>query len=393
MSGKKEGRATLFSSKNGWFRGEDMFAEFTDPLFTLTLQKDGAALKTRKSVKKIRGDPLAIFEDFLKKGYFAVGYFGYEFFEKTGGDFGQEHRKNGVEMPPACFMFFEAPDARGKICGLASGRGSKSSGSAPRPNMEKSEFLMMVKAVRKYIELGDVYQVNLSQRFDLPFSMEPQELLSRLYEEQPVPFACSLDFGEFSVVSGSMELFLRKKGDRVVTRPIKGTRPRGRGNKKDLLGSEKERAENLMIVDLMRNDLGRVCDFGSVRVNRLFEIEPYSTLYQMVSEVEGRLREGVGVAEIIKATFPPGSVTGAPKRRAMEIINELEPHLRGPYCGVIGFFEPGGDFTLSVAIRVLAASGNIGHLWVGGGITWGSVPELEYDETLVKARAMMSALA
>jgi anthranilate/para-aminobenzoate synthase component I len=196
-----------------------------------------------------------------------------------------------------------------------------------------------------------------------------------------------------------MELFLRKSGRRITSRPIKGTRRRGRDGKEDerlrreLLESEKERAENLMIVDLMRNDLGRVCEFGSVRVKNLFEIEPYSTLYQMVSEVDGKLRDGVTVGEIIRNTFPPGSVTGAPKRRAMEIIDELEPHLRGPYCGAIGLFMPNGDFTLSVAIRVLAALGDMGTFWVGGGIMWDSVPELEHEETLVKAQAMMKALA
>jgi anthranilate/para-aminobenzoate synthase component I len=195
-----------------------------------------------------------------------------------------------------------------------------------------------------------------------------------------------------------MELFLQKRGRQIVTRPIKGTRRRGLDEQEDealrneLLESAKERAENLMIVDLMRNDLGRVCEFGSVRVNKLFSVEPYLTLFQMVSEVEGRLREDASLDQIIRATFPPGSVTGAPKRRAMEIIDELEPHMRGPYCGAIGFFRPDGDFTLSVAIRVLAASHGKGVFWVGGGIMWDSNPELEYEETLIKAEAMMRAL-
>ncbi len=393
MSKKNEGQVTLLSSKKGWFAGEDRYAQFSEPSFTLTLENGGARLKAGKGAEKINGAPLAILEDFLEKGYFAIGYFGYEFFEKTGFDFKPRSSKNGVEMPQACFMFFEEPTAQGKISELNCESDYKNLNSKPQPNVGKSEFLRMVRSVQKYIELGDVYQVNLSQRFDLPFIQDPEKFLLKLYGKQPVPFACSLDFGDFNIVSGSMELFLRKKGNKVVTRPIKGTRARGRGNKRDLFESEKERAENLMIVDLMRNDLGRVCDFGSVRVNRLFKIEPYSTLYQMVSEVEGKLRDGVGVADVIKATFPPGSVTGAPKRRAMEIIDELEPHMRGPYCGAIGFFEPGGDFTLSVAIRVLASSGRTGHLWVGGGITWSSVPELEYEETLVKALAMMMALA
>ncbi|MFN4133640.1 MAG: anthranilate synthase component I family protein, partial [Candidatus Hadarchaeales archaeon] len=250
----------------------------------------------------------------------------------------------------------------------------------------------------QYIARGDVYQVNLSQRFEFPFRSSPEIFLSRLYRAQPVPFACCLDFGGFQLLSGSMELFLRREGNRIVTRPIKGTRRRGRNSsedsalRKELIESEKERAENLMIVDLMRNDLSRVCEIGSVKVNSLFDIEEYSTLYQMVSEVEGKLREGVTIDGIIRGTFPPGSVTGAPKIRAIEIIEELEPHLRGPYCGAIGIFKPNGDFTLSVAIRVVLASRGVGTFWAGGGITWGSVPEQEYEETLIKAWATMRAL-
>jgi aminodeoxychorismate synthase component I len=267
-----------------------------------------------------------------------------------------------------------------------------------RSNMTEASFIQMVERARHYIAKGDIYQANLSQRFEVPFEISPEQFMSKLYRTQPTPFACCLDFGEFQLLSGSMELFLRKTGRKLVTRPIKGTRKRGENKaedeklRKELLESEKERAENLMIVDLMRNDLSRVCETGSVRVNKLFEIERYTTLYQMVSEVEGKLRDGVTVKDIIQNTFPPGSVTGAPKVRAMEIIDELEPHLRGPYCGAICFFKPNGDFALSVAIRVLAASGGIGNFWVGGGITWGSVPEKEYEETLVKARAMMKAL-
>ncbi|MBA7675168.1 Aminodeoxychorismate synthase component 1 [subsurface metagenome] len=264
--------------------------------------------------------------------------------------------------------------------------------------MTKSNFIRMVEQARRYIAKGDIHQVNLSQRFDVPFDIPPQLFLAKLYEVQPVPFACCMDFGEFQLLSGSMELFLRRIGRRLVTRPIKGTRKRGATAEEDnalreeLLASEKERAENLMIANLMRNDLERVCKYGSTKINKLFEIEPYSTLHQMVSEVEGTLREGATINSIIRNTFPPGSITGAPKRRAMKIIDELEPHLRGPYCGAIGIFEPSGDFTLSVAIRVFVSSRGKGTFWVGGGIMWDSVPELEYEETIIKAQAIMKAL-
>ena len=177
------------------------------------------------------------------------------------------------------------------------------------------------------------------------------------YRTQPVPFAALIGFPGFELVSGSMELFLKKRGDRITTRPIKGTIRRDPDPRRDrelaeVLGKNpKERAENLMIVDLMRNDLGRICSYGSIGVRELFAVRSYSTLFQMESEIEGRLRPGVGLSQIVASTFPPGSVTGAPKREALRIIDSLEPHLRGPYCGVICLFSPNGDFTMSVAIR------------------------------------------
>lgn len=344
-----------------------------------------------------------VIERCLARGeHYAVGYFGYEFFQALEPDFRVSQTKEGIGLPDAYFHFFREGEA-GVIhwAGVASNPGELISAAReviPEPNMTFEGYVNMVERARRYIAQGDIYQVNLSQRFKVPLRVHPLQLFKLLYEAQPVPFACYLDFGGFQLLSGSMELFLRRRGRRIVTRPIKGTRRRGRSAEEDealrdeLASSEKERAENLMIVDLMRNDLGRVCECGSVRVNELFKIEPYATLYQMVSEVEGELREGITLKDILRSTFPPGSVTGAPKRRAMEIIDELEPHLREPYCGAIGVFTPGGDFTLSVAIRVLVATLGEGTFWVGGGIVWDSEPRLEYEETLVKARALMKAL-
>ena len=162
--------------------------------------------------------------------------------------------------------------------------------------------------------------------------------------------------------------------------------------KAKLIGNPKERAENLMIVDLMRNDLSRVSKIGSIKVNKLFEVETYSTLHQMVSEVEGEVRENLSTSDIIRSVFPPGSVTGAPKKRTLEIIDELEPHLRGPYCGAIGIFYPDGDFTLSVGIRILLTQRNKATYYVGGGIVWDSEPEKEYDETILKSKAITKAM-
>ena len=395
-------QALLLSSKDGWAPGEEIFIHFTKPAFTLSIQNGTTTLESRTRKLKLKDNPTAILENFLAQEYFAVGYLSYEFFRYLERGFAPHPRKDGATFPDACFLFFEGDAARGKIDewrGEIEKRTSSRKTSNPRPNMTKSDFIRMVEQAREYIAKGDIYQVNLSQRFDVPFDIPPQLFLAELYEVQPVPFACCMDFGGFQLLSGSMELFLRRTGRRLVTRPIKGTRKRGvtaaedKALRKELLASKKERAENLMIANLMCNDLGRVCESSSVRINKLFEIEPYSTLHQMVSEVEGTLREGATINNIIQNTFPPGSITGAPKRRAMEIIDELEPHLRGPYCGAIGIFEPSGDFTLSVAIRVFVSSRGKGTFWVGGGIMWDSVPEQEYEETLIKAQAIMKALA
>jgi len=398
-----KGRALLVSSGGGWSSKRESVICLEEPSLSLTFQNGTSVLKSRTRRPRFGKNPLAMLEEVVSQGYIAVGYFGYEFFQFLQPGFTPNPEKNGHLFPHASFLFFDEEKYQEKKFDewqedleIVS---DEPTNIPPHPNMNKTKFIQMVERARQYIAEGDIYQVNLSQRFETPFEIPPELFLYKLYQTQPVPFACCLDFGGFQLLSGSMELFLRKSGRHLTTRPIKGTRRRGRNKQEDqelrreLLKSEKERAENLMIVDLMRNDLGRVCEFGSVRVKNLFKVEPYSTLYQMVSEVDGKLRDGVTVEEIIRNTFPPGSVTGAPKRRAMEIIDELEPHLRGPYCGAIGLFMPNGDFTLSVAIRVLAASGGAGTFWVGGGIMWDSVPEFEHEETLVKAQAMMKALS
>ena len=393
------GGAVLLSSGRGWTPKESALV-FENPNMSLRILGGNSFLQTGKHLAKVK-DPMALLEKTVDQGYYAVGYFGYELFWSLLQGFKPSRKKNGLKLPDASFMFFEKDELHRERLDRwlgSAGTANVHTKSLLRSNMTKAGFVQMVEKARHYIAKGDIYQANLSQRFEVPFEMPPEQFLPKLYHAQPTPFSCCLDFGEFQLLSGSMELFLRKTGSKLVTRPIKGTRRRGKDAKadkrlrKELLESGKERAENLMIVDLMRNDLSRVCRSGSVRVNSLFEIEHYTTLYQMVSEVEGKLRDGTTVKDIIQNTFPPGSVTGAPKVRAMEIIDELEPHLRGPYCGATCLFMPNGDFTLSVAIRVLAASRGIGNFWTGGGITWGSVPEQEYEETLVKAKAMMQAL-
>lgn len=260
------------------------------------------------------------------------------------------------------------------------------------------EYVTAVEQARQYIIAGDIFEVNLSQRFEAELTISPYELYRRLRQINPAPFASYLGFDEVSVVSASPERFLRLQGDQVETRPIKGTRPRGKTPEEDealaneLLNSPKDRAENIMIVDLERNDLGRVCRFGSVKVTELAILEVFPTVFHLTSSVVGRLREGKNSIDLLKATFPGGSITGAPKIRAMEIIDELEPTRRSVYTGSIGYLSFNGDLDLNIAIRTFLVKGGKAYFQVGGAVVYDSEPEAEYQETLDKARALIDAL-
>ncbi|MBU4341781.1 MAG: aminodeoxychorismate synthase component I, partial [Candidatus Altiarchaeota archaeon] len=252
--------------------------------------------------------------------------------------------------------------------------------------------------VKEYIAAGDIYQANISQRLEAEMMIESWELYKRLREINPAPFAAFLNFGDIAVVSASPERFFRVEGRRIETRPIKGTRPRGgdseedKGLEKELLASEKDKAEHVMIVDLERNDLGKVCEFGSIKVSEFEVIEGYSTVFQMVSTVEGVLREDVSQVDCLRAMFPGGSITGAPKVRAMEIIEELEPTKRGLYTGSIGYLGFNGNIDLSIVIRTFLVKDNRAYFQVGGGIVADSSPEAEYQETMDKAKALIDSL-
>ena len=260
------------------------------------------------------------------------------------------------------------------------------------------EYLAAVERARQYIIAGDIFEVNLSQRFKAELKTTPFELYQRLRQINPAPFAAYLGFDEVAVVSASPERFLRVRGDWVETRPIKGTRPRGKTPEEDkalaeeLLGSSKDRAENIMIVDLERNDLGRVCRFGTVKVTELAVLEVFPTVFHLTSTVEGRLREDKDTIDLLKATFPGGSITGAPKVRAMEIIDELEPTRRSVYTGGIGYLSFNGDLDLNIVIRTFLVKGSEAYFQVGGAVVYDSDPEAEYQETLDKARALIDAL-
>jgi para-aminobenzoate synthetase component 1 len=268
----------------------------------------------------------------------------------------------------------------------------------PTSTFSRDAYLRAVVTVKEHLARGDVYQVNLSQRFAVRPTAAPQTLYARLRALSAAPFGAYLDCGELVVLSASPELFLRLDGDTIETRPMKGTRPRGATPAEDaalaaeLRASAKDRAENVMIVDLLRNDLGRICVVGSVHVPELFVVEQYPTVHQLVSTVRGRLRPGLGAIDALRVCLPGGSVTGAPKLRAMEIITALEGRARGVYCGAIGYIGFDGAMCASVAIRIIVLARGTAFVQVGGGIVADSDPATEYAETLHKARGAFAAL-
>jgi para-aminobenzoate synthetase component 1 len=265
---------------------------------------------------------------------------------------------------------------------------------------DESSYSKAVEAIREQIALGRVYQACLTQRQEAAFEGDPLDLYRALRARNPAPFAAYLELPEVAVVVSSPERFLRVSSDGAVeSRPIKGTRPRGTTQEEDdalrraLLASEKDRAENLMIVDLVRNDLGRVCRSGSVRVPELFRLEAFATVHQMVSVVEGRLRPDLDALDAVRAAFPPGSMTGAPKLAALEVLDALEPVRRGVYSGALGYLDARGGLDLCVVIRTLLVCQGRALLHAGGGVVADSHPLAEYRESLDKARALLDALA
>ena len=264
-------------------------------------------------------------------------------------------------------------------------------------NITRAEFISAVERAQRYIRSGDIYQVNLSHRLTA-LCDSAWSLFQKLAAVSPAPFSAFLDAGDFQLASSSPEQFLRMSGSHIVTRPIKGTRPRAADSNRDaqlayeLQTSAKELAELVMITDLLRNDLGRICQFGSVAVPELAKLEKFAQVQHLVSTVEGRLRNDVTHFAALAASFPGGSITGAPKFRAMEIIDELEPLSRGAYCGCIGYLGFNRESQLNIAIRTAVCKNGRAHFNVGAGIVADSNPEAEYEETLAKARGFLAAL-
>jgi para-aminobenzoate synthetase component 1 len=272
---------------------------------------------------------------------------------------------------------------------------SRASALVPR-----DAYLSKIASAKRHIDEGDAFEICLTHRLDAPFAGDPFALWQELRRTSPSPFAAFLDLPEAAIVSSSPERFLSlDAAGAVESRPIKGTRPRGTTPADDarlaadLAASTKDRAENAMIVDLVRNDLGRVCRFGSVEVPELYAVEPYATVHQLVSTVRGQLDDGRDAIDVIRACFPPGSMTGAPKIEAMAILEQLEPTERGVYSGALGWLDFSGPIDLSVVIRTVVVKDGRAHLHVGGAIVADSDPVAEHDETMHKARALLAALA
>ena len=269
-----------------------------------------------------------------------------------------------------------------------------------RSSYERADFMAHVERIKEYIRAGDCFQALLSRRIDVPLDFEPSDLYRALRAINPSPYMYHLVLDGVEIVGSSPELLVRVSDSHITLRPIAGTRRRGATPAQDeefsaeLLADEKERAEHVMLVDLGRNDVGRVAKYGTVKVTELMKVEKYSHVLHIVSQVEGDLNDGLSALDVFRATFPAGTMTGAPKIRAMEIIDELEPVSRGPYAGAIGYIAAGGKrMDLAITIRTCIIADGVASVQAGAGIVADSVPEREWEETTSKAQALLSAIA
>lgn len=276
--------------------------------------------------------------------------------------------------------------------------GEKEGSSKIESNFSKEEYCAIVNKAKEYIRSGDIFQVVLSQRFKVKQRCSAFEVYRRLRSKNPSPYLFYIDFEEFQVVGSSPESLVSVKGDKVITNPIAGTRPRGKNEEEDLalkeelLADEKERAEHMMLVDLGRNDIGKISEFGSVELDRFMEVDYYSHVMHIVTTVSGKLKKDFDCFDALKACAPAGTVSGAPKIRAMEIIDELENVRRGLYAGAVGYFSYDGNMDVCIAIRTIIFKDEIGYVQAGAGIVYDSNPEMEYEETFNKAKALIEVI-
>jgi anthranilate/para-aminobenzoate synthase component I len=384
----RTGKIYLYSQKNGWFDEEGIFL-FEKPVFKIRYRNNILTI----SDKRIKTDkPLLFIQKVIKKhNLYGVGFISYDFKEKILKL--KKYKKSDIDLPDIYINLYRNYKKIHKL-----DKKYKTEIHSLEFEEEKEQFIEKIKKAKRYISDGDIYQINLSHRLKLKGIFDLNSIFNNLIQFQPTPFLMMIKEKDFSLISASMELFLKKENFYIISEPIKGTIKRGKTKKEDkkleeqLKNSEKEKAENLMITDLMRNDIGKISKIGTVKVKDLFKVEKYKTLFQMSSTVEGELKEEIDFNRIIKSTFPPGSVTGAPKFRAVEIIDELEKEKRTVYCGVNVLIKPNMDFVSSVAIRQSIFQKDKCFIYVGSGIVADSIPEKEYEETILKAKANIETL-
>lgn len=426
--GGSEGFYLLDSGSFGLPRARYSFIAF-NPKFSIYYVRGGFFLKEKDTVKKLDTDFFCFLKKNLEKihrpakffpfntGF--IGYITYDFGWTLDKFVSFKNLRSTLNLPLLKFNYYpeimvydhkndmlyylsEQPTKNwkeriGKLKNIVKKNKSNELGKL-KSSFSYKKYEKALLKTKEYIESGDIYQANISQRFSLDFKYDPAEFYLKLRGVSPAPFGAYLKEKNFTIICNSPERFFLKKGRYVETCPIKGTRKRffdykkDKLAKKDLRNSQKDRAEHLMIVDLERNDLGKICETGSVKVKKMFSIESYANVHHMVSTVYGKLKKGLDITDCLKSTFPGGSITGAPKLRSMEIIDELEPVKRGIYCGSIGYIDNSGDADFNIAIRTGVVTKGKLYFYVGGGIVADSQPDLEYQETITKAKAFLYAL-
>ena len=432
--------------------GGERIARYTflgsDPSLVFSSKGNNVSLREGKSTRIFTAkDPIDVLKNILSQYKFVnvnglprfsgglVGYFGYDiirFIEKI-----PDKNTDDLKVPDAVFMLtdtiliFDHRDHKIKVvsnahvktsaseayeeavakidrlvkklksCSVKKTSHSKKHKKSPlklRSNFTKQEFEKLVVKAKEYIRKGDIIQVVPSQRLEVPITSDPFEIYRALRSINPSPYMYYLKLKDFYLVGASPEIMVRCEEGTVEVRPIAGTRRRGASEKedaaliKDLLADPKEKAEHIMLVDLGRNDIGRVCDYKTVKVSELMTVEKYSHVMHLVSDVSGSLKKGKDAFDVMRATFPAGTVSGAPKIRAMEIIDELENRKRGTYAGTVGYFSFSGNLDFCITIRTILIKGKTAYIQAGGGIVADSIPEKEYEETMNKARALLRAI-
>ncbi|MCH7946630.1 MAG: anthranilate synthase component I family protein [candidate division Zixibacteria bacterium] len=410
----KRGAVWLDSSLRIGDKGSASFIAF-DPVIEVSVYENSIEIKSEHKSEKIQGaiDPLKLLNDLWEtENLFSVGYFSYEstlpfvglragrqsdlplihfYFYDTHLKF--DHFANSYELignnPARYADILTASEAPENHLAVAS--------ADCRPTISKNDYLRSVRKIKEHIKEGDIYQANFTCGFDVKSDALAFDTYKRLRRLNPAPYAAYLNFGDYQILSSSPERMFKKVGLDISSCPIKGTITSGRDdferqqNRLKLLNSEKDKAELLMIVDLVRNDLGKVAETGTVRVDNLFEPEDYSSLIHLVTDISAKLRNDLSLADIIKALLPGGSITGAPKKRAVEIIQEIETTPRGVYTGCIGYVD-GDQAEFNIAIRTMTYQDSFYRINSGGGIVSGSSPESEYEEMLLKAKNLLRAL-